>query len=175
MYYKLQCWLAIFRQLLHTAQHPCASLSTPAPGGDGGSSLGAPREAQGRVLAAAWHQVTQAVGSVSPGKTRVSPHPSSYLRLLLSNARARRGWRGWNGPRPWPPLAPVKCEGMVWVGLGACGCCRWLSGLLLAAWHLLARVCGSAGCTEGRGAVRRNEQVCGAEMWAVLAGRSCCL
>lgn len=25
MYYKLQCWLAIFRQLPHTAQHPCAS------------------------------------------------------------------------------------------------------------------------------------------------------
>lgn len=54
MYYKLQCWLAIFRQLPHTAQHPCASLSIPVPLG------GSTGDTQGRM-----HQVAQAKGSIS--------------------------------------------------------------------------------------------------------------
>lgn len=112
MYYKLQCWLAIFRQLPRTAQHPCASLSIPALAGGDRSSLGVTRDAQGRMLAAAWHQVTQAMGSISPGKTRVSPHPSSYPCLLSSNVQALRGWGRWErtkqpqalGAPSWPPL-----------------------------------------------------------------------
>lgn len=74
---------------------PVRPLSIPVLAGGDRSSLGATRDAQGRMLAAAWHQVTQAMGSISPGKTRVSPHPSSYLCLLPSNVQAPRGWGRW--------------------------------------------------------------------------------
>lgn len=80
MYYKLQCWLAIFRQLPHTAQHPCASLSIPVllqVVGPAWVHKGYPREDA---------PVTQAKGSISPGKTQVSPHPSSHLDVFPSNA-----------------------------------------------------------------------------------------